>query len=105
MEYAEAPEDAARREADEETGLQVEVDRCLGWYFSKRTDYPGPMLSFMFETHAIGGQLIGSSEGRTGVYPIEHFPVISPSRTGSVRTLQAYLSFLSDRMSMVVHER
>lgn len=94
VEYAETPEEAAQREAYEETGLRVEVVRCLGWYFNRSATYPGPMLSFMFETRAIGGQFVGSSEGQVAVFPADHFPAIAPDRTGSQRTMQAYLDLL-----------
>ncbi len=64
MEYGESPEEAAVREAREETGLIVEVVRCLGWYFVSQASYPGPMVSFIFETRAVSGELLGSHEGR-----------------------------------------
>ena len=95
VEYGETPEEAAQREAYEETGLRVEVVRCLGWYFIRSESYPGPMLSFMFETRAIGGQLVGSREGKVAVLPLDQFPSIAPNRTGSQKTMQAYLDLLS----------
>jgi ADP-ribose pyrophosphatase YjhB (NUDIX family) len=94
VEYGECPEEAAVREAREETGLDVEVVRCLGWCFERHASYPGPMVSFMFETRAIGGTLRGGEEGTARVYPIELFPVISPNRCGSKRTMLAYLRSL-----------
>lgn len=78
------------REAREETGLVVEVIRCLGWYFVAQANYPGPIVNFMFETRAVGGELVGSREGHVGVYPLDSFPPISPHRGGSLRTMQAY---------------
>jgi ADP-ribose pyrophosphatase YjhB (NUDIX family) len=90
VEYGEAPEAAAVREAREETGLVVEVIRCLGWYFVAQVEYPGPIVNFMFEARAIGGELRASHEGHVSVYPLEAFPPISPNRGGSRRAMQAY---------------
>lgn len=90
IEYGESPEEAAMREAREETGLVVEVIRCLGWYFVAQANYPGPIVNFMFETRAVGGELVGSREGHVGVYPLDSFPPISPHRGGSLHTMQAY---------------
>ncbi len=90
MEYGESPEEAAIREAREETGLVVEVVRCLDWYFVRQAAYPGPMVSFIFETRAVGGESLGSHEGRVQVYPLHAFPPISPNRGGSQRAMQAY---------------
>lgn len=92
VEYGEAPEAAAAREAEEETGLVAEVVRCLGWYFEPHQGYPGPMVHFMFEARAVGGELRGSVEGPAQVFPLEAFPdIISPRRIGSRRAIQAYL--------------
>lgn len=91
VEYGESPEEAAVREVREETGLDVEVLRCLGWYFNGAGSYPGPIVSFMFETRATGGILRGSEERLARVYPIERFPAISPRRRGSRLTMEAFL--------------
>jgi ADP-ribose pyrophosphatase YjhB (NUDIX family) len=97
VEYGESPEEAAIREAYEETGLVVAIVRCLGWYFAANDSYPGPILSFMYETRAIGGTIEGGAEGKARVYPVEKFPPIPPSRQGSQRTMQTYLSRLGAR--------
>lgn len=83
VEYGESPAEAAVREAKEETGLDVEVVRSLGWEFKRNRGYPGPMASFFFEARAVGGHLVESEEGRLQVYPIGVFPSISPNRGGS----------------------
>lgn len=90
VEYAESPEQAAIREAQEETGLIVEVIRCLGWFFDLNLSYPGPMLSLIFEVQAIGGELKESQEGKVEVFPLHRFPVMSPNRKGSRRAMQIY---------------
>ncbi len=92
VEYGESPEQAAIREVREETGLDVEIVRCLGWYFEATSGYPGPILSFMFEVRAVGGHLEGSEEGRAAIYPLEELPSISPRRKGSRRTMETYLA-------------
>ncbi len=92
VEYGESPEEAAVREAREETGLAVEIVRCLGWRFWRNTGYPGPMISFFFEARAVGGTLRDGIEGNVRVYPVHDFPAISPDRGGSREAWKAYLS-------------
>ena len=92
VEYGEDPEAAAAREVLEETGLVVEIIGCLGWYYSNRTTWPGPMVQFMYEAKIIGGQIQGSNEGEAKVFPESVFPSISSKRTGSQRAMQAYHS-------------
>lgn len=94
-EYGESPEEAAVREAYEETGLQVTITQLLGWEFAGNKVYPGPMLNFYFEARAVGGQLTGSEEGTVGVFELEKFPPISPQRGGSTQTLKLYKEKLS----------
>lgn len=94
VEYGESPEEAVVREAREETGLDVEITAFLGWHFERNPGYPGPMVSFMFATRAVGGRLVGSEEGRVRVYSLSDFPAISPNRKGSRRTMEAFLDYL-----------
>lgn len=90
VEYGETPEEAAVREAREETGLQVEVIRELRRIFYP--DFPfGPSLSYIFETREVGGTLRDGLEGRVAVFAEESFPVVSRFRKGSQRALAAYL--------------
>jgi len=91
-EYGESPEQAAVREAYEETGLAVEIDRCLGWWYEHTQEYPGPNVRFMFVAHSVGGTLRPSDEGGVAVFPLQEFPPISPERSGSYRTLQMYFA-------------
>ncbi len=83
VEYGESPAEAAVRESKEETGLDVEVVRFLGWEFKRDKGYPGPMASFFFEAKSVGGRLVESEEGKLQIYPIGDFPAISPNRGGS----------------------
>lgn len=92
VEYAESPEQAAVREAYEETGLIVEVIRCLGHFFDLNRSYPGPMLSFVFELQAVGGTIRNSQEGKVAVFPPDRFPAISPNRKGSRRAMELFLA-------------
>lgn len=46
-EAGEAPDETARRELLEETGLHAELDRLTGVYFESDHDF-GPMLHFVF---------------------------------------------------------
>lgn len=98
VEYGEAPEEAAIREVYEETGLTVEIIRSLGWYFEVNHGYPGPLISFIFETQAIGGTLRGSVEGSVALYSREEFPAISPNRQGSQRAWAALLTTVESKL-------
>jgi ADP-ribose pyrophosphatase YjhB (NUDIX family) len=90
VEYGEDPAEAAIREVTEETGLEVRIVACLGWFFTNRNSWPGPMVQFMYEAEIIGGELKGSNEGAAAIYPEDEFPAISSNRTGSQKALQAY---------------
>jgi ADP-ribose pyrophosphatase YjhB (NUDIX family) len=96
-EYGEPPEQSARREVFEETGLEVEIIRCIGSIFSQQVEYPGPNLTFMYEARSTGGTLRGSEEGRAAVYAVEQFPAIASRRKGSRRAWQAYLALLEEK--------
>jgi ADP-ribose pyrophosphatase YjhB (NUDIX family) len=91
-EYGESPEEAAVREVLEETGLEVELERCLGWFYNPQAAYPGPNVTFFFEAHSTGGSLKSSAEGQAAAFPLEQFPPISPSHKGSTRAMQLYRS-------------
>lgn len=94
VEYGETPEQAAIREAREETGLEVDVARCLARVFYP--DFPfGPSLAFMFEARMIGGTLRDGLEGRVGIFKEGEFPAIAARRKGSRRALATYLAITS----------
>ncbi len=94
IEYGESPEEGAVRETREETGLETEIVRPLGWIFVRYfAGWPGPMVQFMYEARATGGELRGSAEGTATIFPIEAFPgIVYPERTGSWSAINAYLS-------------
>jgi 8-oxo-dGTP diphosphatase len=91
VEYGETPEDAAIREAREETGLEVKVVKELSRYFVREFEW-GPILNFIFLTEAIGGELRDGHEGRVKIHAIDDLPKISPNRGGSQRALAKYLT-------------
>lgn len=92
VEYGEDPEEAAVREALEETGLEVEILGLLGWFFSPNQHWPGPLIQFMYEARITGGALQGSAEGPAKIFPLDQFPAIAPNRLGSLRAMQTYLA-------------
>ena len=94
IEYGESPEEAAIRETREETGLEAEIVKCLGWYFLRSfAGWPGPLTYFMYEAKVIGGKLQGSDEGKARIYPLEAFPdVVCPERAGSWKAITTYLA-------------
>lgn len=91
VEYGENPWEAAIRETLEETGLEVEIVRDLGWSFVSYTEFPGPTLYVLFEARAIGGELREGDEGPAKVYSLDALPSISPVRHGSYTALKRYL--------------
>jgi 8-oxo-dGTP diphosphatase len=90
-EFGETPEEAAVREAREETGLEVALVRELGRGFDRDCDV-GPMLKLYFEARMVGGALRDGPEGRVAICPEGAFPAISPNRLGSQEALAAYLA-------------
>ena len=94
IECGEDPAKAAIRETLEETGLESEIVQCLGWFLSKNfAGYPGPLITFRYETRATGGKLQGSDEGKAKIFPQGAFPeIICPELKGSWRAITTYLS-------------
>jgi 8-oxo-dGTP diphosphatase len=92
VEYAENPETAAVREVREETGLDVKITNCLGWFFLDRATFPGPAVQIVYEARIIGGTITGSDEGRAEIIPENNLPAFSSSRTGSQIAFQYFLS-------------
>jgi len=63
------------REVQEETGLDVEIDRLVGLY-ARRRGFSRPMnLTFLFRCHAVGGTLSASDEtGAVRFWPVQELP-------------------------------
>jgi hypothetical protein len=48
------------------------------------------MILIMYEAEIVGGELKGSDEGAARIFPLNEFPTVSPSRTGSQEAMEAY---------------
>ncbi|MEM2875275.1 MAG: NUDIX hydrolase [Candidatus Hadarchaeales archaeon] len=62
VKYGETVEEAARREAREETGLSVRLKGLLGVYSDPGRDPRGHVVSVCFLAESIGGELAASSD-------------------------------------------
>ncbi len=92
VEYGEDPQTASVREVLEETGLEVTITDCLGWFFLDRSTFPGPVVQIVYEAKVIGGTIRGSDEGKATIISENNLPAFSSSRKGSQRAYQYYLS-------------
>ena len=54
--------EAAKREAKEETGLEVAVDHLVGLYHCPKTSEGFGVVNFVFACRAVGGQLRTSTQ-------------------------------------------
>ncbi|MCK4531902.1 MAG: NUDIX hydrolase [Candidatus Aenigmarchaeota archaeon] len=57
VEYGETAEEACVREALEETGLKVEIEKIIGVYSDPKRDPRGHVISIVFLCKQIGGEL------------------------------------------------
>jgi 8-oxo-dGTP diphosphatase len=64
VEYGETVEAAAKREAREETGLDVELDRIVGVYSDPNRDPRGHAVSICFLAHEVRGQLRANTDAK-----------------------------------------
>lgn len=64
VEYGETVENAAVREAKEETGLDIEIERLVGVYSKHDRDPRGHFVSICFFCRRVGGELRTSEETR-----------------------------------------
>lgn len=62
VEYQETVEDAARREAEEETGLKVELKDLVGVYSEPGRDPRGHVVSVCFSAEKKGGNLRAATD-------------------------------------------
>lgn len=60
--YGERVEEAAVREAEEETGLKVRLKRLVGVYSDPNRDPRGHLVSICFLAERVGGELSTSEE-------------------------------------------
>ena len=88
VDLGESVEDAARREAREETGLDVELKRLLGVYSEPGRDPRGHTISVVYVGEAFGEPQAGDDAARILVVSPESPP---PLAFDHARILQDYL--------------
>lgn len=71
VDYGEPVEDAARREAHEETGLNIELKGILGVYSNPQRDRRRHTVSVVFIATANGESKAGDDAKAIKIYPIE----------------------------------
>lgn len=75
VDYGESLEDAAVREAREETGLTVRLRQQLHTYSDPRRDARGHTISTVFVAEAFGGTLkAGDDAARAAIFPRDRLP-------------------------------
>lgn len=62
VEYGETVESAAKREAKEETGLDVELDSIVGVYSDPERDPRGHIVTVCYTAHRTGGSLFADTD-------------------------------------------
>jgi len=70
----ESVEDAARREALEETGLHIALSGLLGVYSAPERDPRGHTITTVFVATGLGTPMAGDDAARVAVYPIDRLP-------------------------------
>jgi ADP-ribose pyrophosphatase YjhB (NUDIX family) len=94
----EGPDDAAVREAREETGLEVEIERLVGIAVSQRHDIDGraeprKLISHSFLCRLVGGALVPTNEAlQHGWFPPDALPTPMAS--------QRHVHFLRDAIAL-----
>ncbi len=71
VEWGESVEEAAIREAREETGLKIKIENLLGVYSNPNRDPRGHVVSIAFIASPVGGKLKSSKEGEVKWYKLE----------------------------------
>ncbi|MFK7985790.1 MAG: NUDIX domain-containing protein [Sandaracinaceae bacterium] len=74
IDYGEAPEDAARREVEEETGLTVTLDALLGVYGAPERDPRQHNLSVVYVGRAEGTPVAGDDAASGVVADLDALP-------------------------------
>lgn len=64
VEYGETVEDAVKREAREETGLEVEIEKLVGVYSDPERDPRGHMISVVYLCEMISGKLHADTDAQ-----------------------------------------
>ncbi len=68
VEYGEKVEDAAIREAKEETGLEVKLEKLVGVYSDPSRDPRGHTVTVAYIASVIGGELNSNSDAKDAKY-------------------------------------
>ena len=68
VEYGEKVEDAAVREAKEETGLDIALDKLVGVYSDPNRDPRGHTVTVAYIAHIIGGKLHSDSDAKDAIF-------------------------------------
>ncbi len=74
VDVGETVENAAVREAREETGLDVRLEALLGVYSDPRRDPRGHTVSVVYTATAGGAPRAGDDAAETGVFGLEELP-------------------------------
>lgn len=77
VEVGERVEDAARREAKEETGMDLEDLRLVGVFSDPRRDPRGHVVSICFLACGRGKPKAGSDACATGIFPLDRLPPLA----------------------------
>lgn len=77
VDVGETLEQAAVREALEETGLQIKLDALLGLYSDPRRDNRGHTVSAVYVAHASGEPVAMDDARNVGVYTLSSLPVLA----------------------------
>jgi 8-oxo-dGTP diphosphatase len=73
VEYGETVETAAIREAKEETGLDIRLDRLVGVYSDPNRDPRGHTVSVVFHATAVGGDLRADTDAANVFRTADYF--------------------------------
>lgn len=94
VDYGERVEDAAVREAHEETGLHVVLDELFYVYSDPRRDPRQHTMSVVFTAHASGEVVGGDDAAEARAFPLDALP--SPLVFDHDRIVADFRSWLSD---------
>ena len=76
VDVGESVESAAAREAEEETGLEVECLQLLGIYSDPGRDPRGHTASAVYVAEASGEPVAGDDAGEVGIFEPDHTPPV-----------------------------
>jgi len=75
VEIGETVENAAVREAKEETGLDIEIIKLLGVYSDPARDPRGHCVSIVFHARPIGGELKADSDAANAIRTSDYLKI------------------------------